>query len=219
MSTVYETARRLTSYVDSTGQKKTGVSDWKRLKREYARAYRVQREENARALAAAEEQTRQDTAGQIRALRGEYQDTGRQLYRDYMLRQKALPEQLAARGYTGGLTESGYLRLGNAYAEALAANERARLGQEAAYEQALARQLTQARSDAAAADSRARQAYYEQRADLTARRQQQERAALERRAATLATQGDFRLYKQLGYTDREIRYLQRMFRRQHPKLA
>ena len=218
MSTLYDTAagltgRRLTAYVDG-GRKKKGTTVWTEARQDYEKAYQAQRDQNARALAAAEQYSRESADAQIAALEREYQGTNRQLYRDYMQRQRALPEQLAARGYTGGLTESSRLRLGTAYAEALNANEQARLGQKAGYEQALARQLYEARAAADAADSQALQSYYSALSSLRA----QQRSQLEKRAATLAAKGDFSLYKKLGYTDSEIKYLKKMFRKQHPEL-
>ena len=131
-----------------------------------------------------------------------------------MQRQRTLPQQLAARGWTGGLTESSRLRLGNAYEEALNTNEQARIGRETDYNRDLSRQLYEAQAAADAADSRARQDYYSRLDRLGERK----RSALEQRAATLAAQGDFRLYKKLGYTDSEIKYLKKMFRRRNPKL-
>ena len=210
--------QRVTAYVDGSGTRRQGTSYWDAMGSDLDAAYQAERDYNARTLAAAEQQARDAAAAQIRALTRGYQGTNRQLYRDFMQRQRTLPEQLAAGGYTGGLTESSRLRLGNAYEEALNANEQARLGQEADYGRDLARQLYDARAAAAAADSRALQSYYDRRRELSAQRQQQERAALEQRAATLAARGDFRLYRQLGYTAGEIAYLERMYRRQHPEL-
>lgn len=207
-------ALRATSYVDGAGRKRRGASYWSAQADELRAAYEARREAGRQALEAAEQFSRESAAARQEALGREYRGTNRQLYRDYMQQQRALPQQLAARGYTGGLTESSLLRLGNAYGEALNDNERERIGRQAENDQVLAQQLYDARAAAAAADSRALQDYYSQRRELSARRQSE----LERRAAALAAQGDFRLYRKLGYTDREIRYLERMFRRQHPEL-
>ena len=207
-------ALRATSYVDGAGRKRRGSSYWSAQAAELRAAYEARREADRQALEAAEQFSRESAAARQEALGREYRGTNRQLYRDYMQQQRALPQQLAAQGYTGGLTESSLLRLGNAYGEALNDNERERIGRQAENDQVLAQQLYDARAAAAAADSQALQDYYSQRRELSARRQSE----LERRAAALAAQGDFRLYRKLGYTDREIRYLERMFRRQHPEL-
>ena len=44
-----------------------------------------------------------------------YAGTNRQLYRDYMGNKRTLPQQMAAMGYNGGLSESAQLRLRNSY--------------------------------------------------------------------------------------------------------
>ncbi len=205
---------RATSYVDGAGKRKRGSSYWSAQAAELRAAYEARQEAGRQALEAAEQFSRESAAARQETLGREYRGTNRQLYRDYMQQQRSLPQQLAARGYTGGLTESSLLRLGNAYGEALNENERERIGRQAENDQVLAQQLYDARAAAAAEDSQALQDYYRQRRELSAGR----RRELERRAAALAAQGDFRLYRRLGYTDREIRYLERMFRRQHPKL-
>ena len=211
-------AVRVTSYIDSAGKKKKGTTTWDKMKQGYQQAYQAQQDQNARALEAAQQRAQEATAAQIEALNQGYQGTNRQLYRDYMERQRTLPQQLAAQGYTGGLTESSRLRLGNAYEEALNSNEQARLGQEAGYNEALNQRLYEAQATADAANSQALQNYYSQILELQAQQQEQERSDLEKRAATMAATGDFSLYKKLGYTNKEIRYLQRMFKKQHPEL-
>lgn len=225
MSEPYRTARqkaagetRATSYIDKNGAKQQGTSRWDAMEEDLRTAYQARQDANARALEAAQQRSREEKAAQIEALNQGYQATNRQLYRDYMQQQRQLPQQMAARGYTGGLTESSRLRLGTAYGESLGANERSRLGQQAGYDQALARQLYEAHAAADTADSQALQDYYTRLNDLNARRMTQERAELEQRAAQLAAVGNFDLYSELGYTDEEIAYLRRMFRKKHPKL-
>lgn len=57
----------------------------------------------------------------------EYAKVNRQFYTDTMQQQKTLPEQLAAMGYTGGLTESSMLKGQISYEQALRDNEEARI--------------------------------------------------------------------------------------------
>lgn len=57
----------------------------------------------------------------------EYAKVNRQLYTDTMKQQKTLPEQLAAMGYTGGMTESSMLKGQLSYEQALRDNEEARI--------------------------------------------------------------------------------------------
>lgn len=82
---------------------------------------------NNTAYAAQLEQTRMKIQQRIDALNQSYKDLNRQLYVDYMKSRKNLPQQLAAQGHTGGLTESAMLGLETGYQGQLAANERERL--------------------------------------------------------------------------------------------
>ena len=87
-----------------------------------------------------------------------YDSTDRQLYLDMMNGQKALPEQLARAGYTGGASESSLLKNRLTYEQALRENESGRAdaltaldiaGNEAALQQQIAKAQAdrQARSD------------------------------------------------------------------------
>lgn len=82
---------------------------------------------NDAAYAARLEQLRNQIQGQITALNDEYQGLNKQLYRDYMMQKRDVPQALAAQGYTGGLRESSLLGLERNYEEALADNERRRI--------------------------------------------------------------------------------------------
>ena len=216
------------TYVDN-GAKNTGVvqeepeaepvpSYWDTMRDEYQNYYDEQVAANNAALENARQRAQEATDAQIAAMNEGYRGTNRQLYRDYMERQRVLPQQMAAQGYSGGLTESSRLRLGNAYQEALAENERARIAQESSANQALAQQLYEAQAAADAADLQASQNRYSYLAALQQKQYEQERAELEARAAMLGSVGDFSAYKELGYSDAEIAYLQAMFRKMNPQL-
>ena len=205
------------TYVDN-GERKTGTVDpdyWARMEGYYDQQYNDQVAANNKALEDARARAQEANQAQIDALRQQYQGTNRQLYRDYMQNVKTLPQQMSALGYSGGLRESGRLRLENSYGEALADNERARLGQEAGYNQTLAQQLYEAQ---AAADSANRQAQ-QQRISYMQALQEARRQDLMNRAATMANAGDFSLYKELGYSDGEIAALRRLWEAQNPQLA
>ena len=207
-----------TSYVDASGKKKKGTSVWSQRRNDYRTAYRDQRTANQQAYINARNRAQSATDANIAQLNAGYQTTNRQLYRDYMQQQKNLPQQMAAQGYTGGLTESSQLRLGNAYGEALNTNEQTRLGQEASYNQALEQQLYEAQAARDAANNEALQKYHEQVTNMNEQRRQEEKADLEKRAAELAAHGDFSLYKKLGYTNAQIKYMEKMFKKEHPEL-
>ena len=128
---------------------------------------------------------------------------------------RTLPQELAARGYSGGLSESSMLRLSNAYEEGLNENERARLAQETSYNLSLARQLFDARAKADEANLQAGQQRY---TNLAAIRQAMYKDQ-QQRAATMAAAGDFTEYARLGFSKSEIRYLREMWKRMNPDLA
>lgn len=214
------------SYVDD-GEKNIGVvtpapepvpSYWDTRRDEYQKYYDEQVAANDLALENARKRAKEAADAEIAAVTEGYRGTNRQLYRDYMERQRVLPQEMAAQGYSGGLTESSRLRLGNAYQEALAENERARIAQEAGTKQRLSQQLFEAQAAADEANLQARQNRYSFLATLAEKEREEQRQDLEERAAMLGSVGDFSAYKDLGYSDAEIAYLQDMFRRMNPDL-
>ena len=137
-------------------------NEWYGSQQEAARKYYEEsKAANQQAAAAAEERARTAAQEQRDALAAGYQGTNRQLYRDYMQRERTLPQQMAAQGYTGGLTESSRLRLGNSYQEALAENERAQRSQEAGINSQMAQTIYEAQQAATAADREAARQQYE----------------------------------------------------------
>ena len=209
---------RSVTYIGNNGSKNTGTIKvtpgttpdyYNQLGQLYKTAYDEQVAANNAALEAARQRAQETTDAQIAALAEEYAGTNRALYRDYMNSRRTLPQQLAAMGYNGGLSESSMLRLNNSYEEGLNENERARLAQEATYNQALAQQLYEAQARATEANQSALQNWYGQQAtlkDMIYRDAQQ-------RAATMAASGDFSEYKNLGFSDSEIKYLKQMWKR------
>jgi len=212
------------TYIGSDGSKKSGIANptpgqtpqfYTDLGNLYQKAYDDQIAANNAALEAARQRAQETTAAQIATLGDQYAGTNRQLYRDYMERRRVLPQQLAAMGYNGGLSESSLLRLNNSYEEGLNENERARLAQETAYNQELAQQLYDAQMRTTEANNTARQNLYGQQATL----KQMIYADQQQRAATMAASGDFSEYERLGYSPSEIAFLKDMWRRMNPTLA
>lgn len=150
-----ETPKQTTaSYIDSNGEKQTGtisygtatpVADTAALQEAEGASgstsinylnqlldklnstYQQQLADADSASAAATQQAINKIQQQIESLNQQYQSTNKQLYADYMLSKKNLPQQLAALGYTGGLTESSLMGLDTSYGASLAENERNRL--------------------------------------------------------------------------------------------
>ena len=221
------------TYVDDAGNKQTGVytqaaenaglaasqpaqgTHWDSMRSHYQQQYDEQKAANDAAYEAAAARAREVNQQNIEALNKGYQGTNRQLYRDYMNHQRTLPQEMAARGYSGGLSESAGLRLRNSYEEGLNENERARLGQVSTYDANLAQQLYEAQATATAANQQANQ----QRLSYLTALQEQQYQDQQQRAATLASAGDFSGYKDLGYSDDQIQYLSDIWARQNPALA
>lgn len=218
-----QTQKQPVSYINAQGQKATGVADipkntdsyYDDMRGYYQNMYDEAVRNNNDAAARAAEQARKAAEAERQALLQGYQGTNRQLYRDYMQRQKVLPQQMAAAGYSGGLSESARIRLANSYGEALAENERARLGQQATSDANLANRLYEIQ---AAADQGNQQARQQQLAYEQALREQQ-RQDLITRADTLAASGDFSGYRSLGYSQNEIDALARTWLAAHPEMT
>jgi len=217
---VYNT-RQAIPLVQDQGNSGLGASQpasgthWDQMRNLYQQQYNEQEAANNAAYEAAAARAREVTQQNIDTLNQGYQGTNRQLYRDYMEHQRALPQQMAARGMSGGASESSMLRLRNSYEEGLNENERARLAQISSAEGDLAQKLFEAQATATAANQQARQ---QQLGYLTAL-QEQEYQDLKNRADTMASAGDFSGYRELGYSDADIKTLQDMWARSNPALA
>ena len=214
------------TYIDADGNRQTGQvepvegqpSYWDTMREYYQQMYDEQVGANNASAEAAQARAREAADAQLAALAEGYRGTNRQLYRDYMQNQQKLPQQMAAMGYNGGMSESSQLRLRNAYEEALADNERARLSEEAKANQNYAQQAYETQAAATAANNQAAQNRLSYLAALQEQQRAQERADLENRAAMLGAAGDYSAYAGLGYSQDEIDYLERLWQLQHPGL-
>lgn len=221
------TVQQPVSYIDNNGQKQQGVAEvptakastgnsyYDNLREGYQTMYDEAVRANQEAAERASQQAREAAEAQRQALATGYQGTNRQLYRDYMAQSRVLPQQMAAAGYSGGLSESARLRLANSYEEALAENERARMGQQASADATLQQRLyeIQAQADAGNQQARQQQLAYEQ---AMIEQMRQDQLA---RADTLAAAGDFSGYKDLGYSQSEIDALTRAWLASNPGMT
>lgn len=164
-----------TTYIDENGVKQPGYTKSGGIYADYIKnldnggssIYTVMLQKNA-----------EDIQGQTDKLNRQYDGLNTQLYRDYMLRKKTLPQQLSAQGISGGLSETTNLGLEAAYQDGLNQNERARYD---------------ALADLGAKGSSA---------ELSILKDYRAEAA--ERAKMMASIGDFSGYKALGYTDEQI---------------
>lgn len=185
---------------------------WERMAQQYETIYKDAVAANDAQAAAAADRAKVAAEEQIASLAAQYAGTNRQLYRDYMQTQKALPQQMAAMGYSGGMSESARLRLGMSYEEALAENERARIAGVAGINSTQAQNLYEIEAAAREANRQAQAQQQQNLMQLDADRRQYEVAAAE----TMAAAGDFSGYLNLGYTQEEVDYLTRLWLQQNP---
>lgn len=169
---------------------------------------------DAAARAAAERAQAQVNEG-IGSLGDSYGNLNKQLYRDYMESLRVLPQEMAARGYSGGMSESARLGLDTAYGERLNENEAARIAAEAELRQQAADAEYQANAARDQANAEAQQNLYANFMNLLL--QQQNDAA--QRAQNMAQYGDFSGYKNLGYTQDQIDQMQKAWIAANPELA
>ena len=169
---------------------------------------------NDAAKAAAERALAQAEKG-VGELGDQYGSLNKQLYRDYMESLRVLPQEMAARGYSGGMSESARLGLDTAYGERLNENEAARIAAIMQLRQQGADAEYQANAARDQANAQAQQNLYANMMTLIL--QQQQDAAT--KAQNMAQYGDFSGYLELGYTQSEIDQMQKAWIAANPELA
>ena len=169
---------------------------------------------NDAAKAAAERALAQAEKG-VGELGDQYGSLNKQLYRDYMESLRVLPQEMAARGYSGGMSESARLGLDTAYGERLNENEAARIAAIADLRAQGADAEYQANAARDQANAQAQQNLYANMMNLLL--QQQQDAA--QKAQNMAQYGDFSGYLGLGYTQSEIDQMQKAWIAANPELA
>lgn len=152
-------------------------------------------------------------------IRGGYKTTDRQLYREYMESRRTLPQQLAAQGISGGLTESSQVRLADSYGEQLAENERARLSEEARVYADRDSRLASAKSEQSRADAEAKRSHGESRAKLWQEAEKTRREDAAKAAALLASAGDYSGYIGMGLSPEQAEYLAEIWMSKNSKQA
>ena len=199
----------------SSGKSSADISYWEDLEKRYKELYESQVASNNAAAASATERTLREIDEQINALNKEYREKNRELYRGYRDADRHLSERMAASGITGGLSESGHLRLENGYRSGVTALEQ----QKSADQGALRAKGLKAETDNTAAADKANAAAEKEFADNKISVQKLYRTAEEKRAAELAETGDFSGYERLGYSSEQIEQLRRGWENKNPQVA
>lgn len=185
------------------------------LKDQYQKMYDDAVKANNDAAKAAAERSLAQVEQGIGELGEQYGNINKQLYRDYMESLRVLPQELAARGYSGGMSESARLGLDTAYGERLNENEAARIAAIMQLRQQGADAEYQANAARDQANAEAQQTLYANMMNLII--QQQQDAAT--KAQNMAQYGDFSGYLGLGYTQSEIDQMQKAWIAANPELA
>ena len=185
------------------------------LKDQYQKMYDDAVKANNDAAKAAAERSLAQVEQGIGELGEQYGNINKQLYRDYMESLRVLPQELAARGYSGGMSESARLGLDTAYGERLNENEAARIAAIMQLRQQGADAEYQANAARDQANAEAQQTLYANMMNLIL--QQQQDAA--QKAQNMAQYGDFSGYLGLGYTQSEIDQMQKAWIAANPELA
>lgn len=185
------------------------------LKDQYQKMYDDAVKANNDAAKAAAERSLAQVEQGIGELGEQYGNINKQLYRDYMESLRVLPQEMAARGYSGGMSESARLGLDTAYGERLNENEAARIAAIMQLRQQGADAEYQANAARDQANAEAQQTLYANMMNLIL--QQQQEAAT--KAQNMAQYGDFSGYLGLGYTQSEIDQMQKAWIAANPELA
>lgn len=185
------------------------------LKDQYQKMYDDAVKANNDAAKAAAERALAKVEQGIGELGEQYGNINKQLYRDYMESLRVLPQEMAARGYSGGMSESARLGLDTAYGERLNENEAARIAAIMQLRQQGADAEYQANAARDQANAQAQQTLYANMMNLIL--QQQQDAAT--KAQNMAQYGDFSGYLGLGYTQSEIDQMQKAWIAANPELA
>lgn len=201
-----------TPTADATETPRTYLDD---LKDQYQKMYDDAVKANNDAAKAAAERSLAQVEQGIGELGEQYGNINKQLYRDYMESLRVLPQELAARGYSGGMSESARLGLDTAYGERLNENEAARIAAIMQLRQQGADAEYQANAARDQANAEAQQTLYANMMNLIL--QQQQDAAT--KAQNMAQYGDFSGYLGLGYTQSEIDQMQKAWIAANPELA
>lgn len=217
------------TYIDPNGDAKKGTTEGTpeetpgepqrtyldELRDQYQKMYDdAVKANNDAAKAAAERALAQAEKG-VGELGDQYGSLNKQLYRDYMESLRVLPQEMAARGYSGGMSESARLGLDTAYGERLNENEAARIAAIMQLRQQGADAEYQANAARDQANAQAQQNLYANMMNLIL--QQQQDAAT--KAQNMAQYGDFSGYLGLGYTQSEIDQMQKAWIAANPELA
>ena len=180
----------------------------------------LQQQQNRENAELATESTLEEIARQTEKLETQYGQNDKELYRDYRKDLRDLPQQLAAMGITGGLSETSRVDLESGYGENLNKSQLQRLAAIADLDAQGVAAKRENDATARAQDVAALQAYYNALAQLGGQKYQEDLTKAQQSAETLATMGDFSGYVKLGLmTEEQAEQMQKLWIAENPKAA
>ena len=191
------------------------IDYWEKLENHYRDLYDSQVEKNNNAAAEATRKTLEQIGEQIDALNAQFKENNRALYRGFRDASRKLPQQLAAEGITGGLSESSHVKLHTDYQENLGKNQRELSGSVAALEKKGMETEEENLARAKEQNDAALEKYEDKQLSIA----KEKRSELKSTASAMAQAGDFSLYRQLGYSSGQISALRRNWEEENPKQA
>ena len=221
------------TYIDENGEKQTGTVANDYIKAAlgennyyadtagiYGKLWEDQKKENAAAAADADAATMAEVERQTGKTNAQYDKADKQLYRDYRTAVRDLPQQLAAMGITGGLSETSRVDLERGYGENLNNSLLQRLAAigdiEAGGEEAKRQTAANLRQQNAAAA----QNFLMQVIGLGGQKYADEQAKAQQGAEARASVGDFSGYVEMGLlTEEQAALMQKAWIAENPTLA
>lgn len=227
-----ESGAETATYIDEAGEKKTGTvlrgyinaekdADYYGTQGDlYKGMLDEQQAANQAAADAANEETRINAQLQTEKINTGYGASDKELFRGYKKAVRDLPQQLAAMGATGGLSETSRVELETGYGENLNKSQLQRMAEIAELEAATAAAERQNAAAVQQQNASALQNYYNLIAGLGEQKYQEDRARDEQGAAALAQYGDYSGYVALGImTEEQAALLRQAWIAENPSLA
>lgn len=220
------------TYIDDNGEKKTGTvlkgyidaaegTDYYGAQSElYKGMLESQQQANRDAAAAAAEEARISAERQSEKVNTAYGQSDKELFRGYRKAVRDLPQQLAAMGATGGLSETSRVQLETGYGENFNKSQLQRMAELADLTAAAEAAKRQAAANEAQQNASALQNYYGMLGNLGTQKYNEDLAKLQQGAELKAAIGDFSGYVELGLmTEEEAAQALKAWIYEHPNMA
>lgn len=227
-----ESGAETATYIDENGERKTGTvlrgyidaaadADYYGAQSDiYKGMLESQQQANQSAADAAADEALINAERQTEKVNTAYDASDKELFRGYKKAVRDLPQQLAAMGATGGLSETSRVELETGYGENRNRSQLQRMAEIAELTAAADAAKRQAKAAADQQNAAALLNYYSQLAGLGDRKYQEDLAKLQQGAEMKAAVGDFSGYVDLGLmTEDDAAKMLKIWIAENPELA